>query len=133
VPADSAAAQPRDRAPARRLADGTIDLVCSDHAPVDDDGKRSRLAKRSPARRASAPLPLTLKWAAEDKFRSRWGSRAYVPPAEILGSPAGHLGWARRPISVCSTPRRVAVEPSALVSQGKNTPFLGSRSRAGSG
>ena len=47
-------------------------------------------------------------------------------PAEILGSPAGHLGvGAPADICVFDAAARWCVEPSALVSQGKNTPFIG--------
>ena len=39
----------RDRAALRAgLADGTIDLICSDHAPVDDDGKQLPFAEAEP-------------------------------------------------------------------------------------
>ena len=59
----------RDRAALRAgVADGTIDLVCSDHAPVDDDGKQVPFGEAEPgATGLELLLPLTLKWAAEDK------------------------------------------------------------------
>ena len=39
----------RDRAALRAgLADGTIDLVCSDHTPVDDDGKQLPFGEAEP-------------------------------------------------------------------------------------
>ncbi len=61
----------RDRAALRAgLADGTVDLVCSDHAPVDDDGKQVPFGESEPgATGLELLLPLTLKWAAEDGDR----------------------------------------------------------------
>ena len=119
----------RDRAALRAgLADGTIDLVCSDHAPVDDDGKQLPFGEAEPgATGLELLLPLTLKWAAEDKIPLAVGlARITSRPAEILGSPAGHLGVGA-PADVClfDAAARWRVEPSALVSQGKNTPFIG--------
>jgi dihydroorotase len=63
----------RDRAALRAgLADGTIDLVCSDHAPVDDDGKQLPFGEAEPgATGLELLLPLVLKWAAEDKVPAR--------------------------------------------------------------
>jgi len=56
----------RDRdALARGLAEGAVDCLCSDHTPVDEDGKHLPFAEASPAQPASSLLlPLTLKWAA---------------------------------------------------------------------
>jgi dihydroorotase len=47
-------------------------------------------------------------------------------PAELLGSPGGHLG-AGAPADIClfDPDAQWLVAPSALMSQGKNTPFLG--------
>jgi dihydroorotase len=45
----------RDREALRAgLADGTIDLVCSDHTPVDDDGKQVPFGEASLAPPASS-------------------------------------------------------------------------------
>ncbi len=59
----------RDRAALRAgVADGTIDLICSDHAPVDDDGKQVPFGEAEPgATGLELLLPLTLKWAAEER------------------------------------------------------------------
>jgi dihydroorotase len=75
------------------LADGTIDLVCSDHTPVDDDSKQVPSAKRSPARPGlELLLPLTLKWAREDGIALPEAlARVTTQPAAVLGSAAGHL------------------------------------------
>ena len=72
----------RDRAALRAgVADGTIDVVCSDHAPVDDDGKQVPFGEAEPgATGLELLLPLTLKWASEEGVplaeRARARSRA---------------------------------------------------------
>ena len=60
-------AQPRDRDALRAgLADGTIDAICSDHAPVDEDAKQLPFGESEPgATGLELLLPLTLKWAGE--------------------------------------------------------------------
>jgi dihydroorotase len=119
----------RDRAALRAgLADGTIDLVCSDHAPVDDDGKQVPFGESQPgATGLELLLPLTLKWAAEEKIALPAAlARITIAPAAILGLDAGHLAVGQ-PADVCvfDADAHWRVEPKALRSQGKNTPFLG--------
>jgi dihydroorotase len=119
----------RDRAALRAgLRDGTIDLVCSDHAPVDDDGKQLPFGEAEPgATGLELLLPLVLKWADEERV-SLVDALARITswPALILGSPAGHLGVGA-PADIClfDAAMHWRVEPAALASQGKNTPFLG--------
>jgi len=119
----------RDRAALRAgLADGTIDLVCSDHTPVDDDGKQVPFGESEPgATGLELLLPLTLKWAAEEKVGLPAAlARITAVPAAILGLDAGHLAVGQ-PADVCvfDPAAHWLVEPKALKSQGKNTPFLG--------
>ena len=119
----------RDRAALRAgLRDGTNDLVCSDHTPVDDDAKQLPFGEAEPgATGLELLLPLALKWAAEDNVALAAAlARITSRPAEVLGSPAGHLGVGA-PADVClfDAGTHWRVEPSALASQGKNTPFLG--------
>jgi dihydroorotase len=119
----------RDRAALRAgLADGTVDLVCSDHAPVDDDGKQVPFGESEPgATGLELLLPLTLKWAAEDGIALPVAlARITTAPAALLGLEAGHLAVGQ-PADVCVFDPAAywVVEPKALKSQGKNTPFLG--------
>jgi dihydroorotase len=119
----------RDRAALRAgLADGTIDLVCSDHTPVDDDAKQVPFGESEPgATGLELLLPLTLKWAADEKIGLPAAlARITTAPATILGLDAGHLATGQ-PADVCIFDPGVhwLVEPKALRSQGKNTPFLG--------
>jgi dihydroorotase len=119
----------RDREAIRAgLADGTIDAICSDHTPVDDDGKQLPFAEAEPgATGLELLLPLTLQWAQQaTQPLANALSRITVDPARILGVDAGHLAPGA-PADVCIFDPEAywVVEAQALKSQGKNTPFLG--------
>ncbi|MDN5836450.1 MAG: dihydroorotase, partial [Nitrosospira sp.] len=75
------------------LLDGTIDAICSDHAPVDEDAKLLPFGEaEAGATGLELLLPLTLKWAAEMKIPPAAAlARITVEPARILGVDAGHL------------------------------------------
>ena len=119
----------RDRAALRAgLADGTVDLICSDHTPVDDDAKQLPFAEAEPGATAlELLLPLTLKWAEEEKISLPAAlARITSDPARVLGLDAGHLATgADADVCVFDPGAYWLVEPTALRSQGKNTPFLG--------
>jgi dihydroorotase len=119
----------RDRAALRAgLLDGTIDAICSDHAPVDEDAKQLPFAEaEAGATGLELLLPLVLKWAEQDKLAlSDALARATLQPARILGIDAGHLGvGAAADLCVFDPEAWWKVEPRALKSQGKNTPFNG--------
>jgi dihydroorotase len=119
----------RDRAALRAgLRDGTIDLVCSDHAPVDDDGKQVPFGEAEPgATGLELLLPLMLKWAAEDRVALPSAlARITEHPAAVLGVDAGHLAvGAAADVCVFDPAAYWKVEPRTLRSQGKNTPYLG--------
>jgi dihydroorotase len=119
----------RDRAALRAgVADGTIDIVCSDHTPVDDDAKQLPFAEaEAGATGLELLLPLTLKWAAEDRVGLPAAlAKITRAPAALLGVDAGTLAVGR-PADVCifDATAHWIVERAALRSQGKNTPFLG--------
>src|SRR2546425_174698 len=119
----------RDRAALRAgLVDGTVDLICSDHTPVDDDAKQLPFAEAEPG--ATAPqllLPLTLKGAKEERLPPAAAlDRITAAPARVLGLDAGQLApGADADVCVFDPDLHWVVAPSALRSQGKNTPFLG--------
>jgi dihydroorotase len=110
------------------LADGTIDAVCSDHAPVDEDAKQLPFGESEPGTTGlELLLPLTLKWGRESRLPlSEALARATSDPARILGVDAGHLAVGA-PADVCifDPESYFKVAPATLRSQGKNTPFLG--------
>jgi len=119
----------RDRDALRRaVADGTIDVICSDHAPVDDDAKQLPFGEAEPgATGLELLLPLTLKWARECEVTLADAlARITSRPAAILGIPAGTLSvGAAADVCVFDADADWRLERRALVSQGKNTPFLG--------
>lgn len=110
------------------LADGTIDAVCSDHTPVDEDAKQLPFAEaEAGATGLELLLPLTLKWAAEQQLPlSTAIASVTCKPAAILGLSSGHLGLhSVADICIFDPEQYWKVEPKALKSQGKNTPFNG--------
>ncbi|MEP6943821.1 MAG: dihydroorotase [Betaproteobacteria bacterium] len=119
----------RDRDALRAgLADGTIDFICSDHAPVDDDAKQLPFAESEPgATGLELLLPLTLKWAHDAGVDlSKALSLITSQPARVLGIDAGHLGiGAAADVCVFDPSAWWKVERASLKSQGKNTPFMG--------
>ena len=119
----------RDRDALRQgLLDGTVDAICSDHAPVDDDAKLLPFGEaEAGATGLELLLPLTLKWAREMGVPlSAAIARITTEPARILGLDSGHLSPGQ-PADLCLfDPQRYwKIEPRALKSQGKNTPFYG--------
>jgi dihydroorotase len=119
----------RDRDALRAaLADGTVDALCSDHAPVDDDAKQLPFGEaETGATGVELLLPLTLKWAEESRLPLAQGlARITCDPARVLGIDAGRLAQgASADICVFDPERYWKVEAQALKSQGKNTPFIG--------
>ncbi|MET0205130.1 MAG: dihydroorotase [Casimicrobiaceae bacterium] len=119
----------RDRAALRAgVVDGTIDVVCSDHTPIDDDGKQLPFAEAEPgATGLELLLPLTLKWAGEEKVALPAAlARITQRPAELLGIDAGTLRvGSAADICIFDPAAYWTVSARSLRSQGKNTPFLG--------
>jgi dihydroorotase len=110
------------------VADGTIDAVCSDHTPVDDDAKLVPFAEaEAGATGLELLLPLTLKWANEQRLPlSHAIASLTCKPAAILGLSGGHLGLnSNADICLFDPEHYWKIEPKALKSQGKNTPFNG--------
>jgi dihydroorotase len=110
------------------LRDGTIDAICSDHAPVDDNEKQLPFGEASPgASGVELLLPLTLKWAAENQVPLGQALACVThKPSRILNVPNGHLeAGGNADICVFNAEARFTVTPKSLKSQGKNTPFLG--------
>jgi dihydroorotase len=120
---------PSDRDALRRAAaEGVIDAVCSDHTPVDEDAKQVPFGEAEPgATGLELLLPLTLQWGKEAGLKpaDALGSITHRA-ARILGVAAGTLApGAAADICLFDPAKPWVVEPAALVSQGKNTPFLG--------
>jgi len=119
----------RDRAALRAgVVDGTIDVVCSDHTPVDDDGKQVPFAEAEPgATGLELLLPLTLKWAEEERVDLPAAlAKITLAPAELLGVAAGTLPVGSvADVCVFDPQAHWTVSARTIRSQGRNTPFLG--------
>ncbi|WP_296657635.1 dihydroorotase [Paraburkholderia sp.] len=121
--------QQRDREAIRAgLADGTIDAICSDHTPVDDDEKLLPFAEATPgATGLELLLSLTVKWAQEARVPLAQAlARITSAPAAAMKLDAGRIEvGADADLCVFDAHAHWHVAPRALKSQGHNTPFLG--------
>jgi len=110
------------------LKDGTIDAICSDHTPVDDDAKLAPFAEAEiGATGLELLLPLTLKWAGDQKVSLLTAIGLITrTSAQILGISAGDLSPNRdADLCIFNATEYWKVCPDTLKSQGKNTPFTG--------
>lgn len=108
------------------LKDGTIDAICSDHTPVDDDAKMAPFAEaEAGATGLELLLPLTVKWAQQENIPLVQALRLITcAPASVLGIPAGSLAQeCDADICVFDANEYWKIEAAQLKSQGKNTPF----------
>jgi dihydroorotase len=117
-----------DRSALAAAAASGLAAICSDHTPVGADDKLLPFGEAKPgATGLELLLPLTLKWATENKVSLPTAlARLTADPAGILGIDTGHLGIGAAADVCIFDPRadwRVAAD--TLVSKGKNTPFLG--------
>jgi dihydroorotase len=119
----------RDRDALRSgLADGTIDVICSDHTPVDEDAKQMPFGESEVgATGLELLLPLTLKWAVEAKLPlAKALAKVTSDAARVLGVKSGRIeAGAPADLVVFDPAAPFLVVPGALRSQGKNTPFIG--------
>ncbi|PFH10685.1 dihydroorotase [Collimonas sp. PA-H2] len=123
----------RDRDAIRQaLLDGTIDAICSDHTPVDDDEKLLPFGEATPgATGLELLLSLALKWAEEcvdaaPQRLSRALAKITTDAARVAGLPAGQLAVGSiADICLFDPAVRWTVAAKELASQGKHTPFLG--------
>lgn len=126
----------------RGLVDGTIDAICSDHTPVDDDEKLRPFGEASPgATGLELLLSLALKWAeeADDRHGQAGGSqrpsavaralaKVTVDAARVAGLQCGRLAVGSvADLCLFDPAARWTVSAAALASQGKHTPLLGSQ------
>jgi dihydroorotase len=110
------------------LKDGTIDAICSDHTPVDDDAKMAPFAESEiGATGLELLLPLTVKWAQQQNIGLAEALRLITfAPANILGIPAGDLNTDRdADVCIFDATEYWKISAHQLKSQGKNTPFNG--------
>ncbi|CDG81437.1 dihydroorotase [Janthinobacterium agaricidamnosum] len=127
----------RDRDAIRSgLFDGTVDAICSDHTPVDDDEKLLPFGEASPgATGLELLLSLSLKWADDYAAVQPDGpvrplvralAKVTSEAARVAGIPAGSLApGSVADVCLFDPAARWTVAAPALASQGKHTPFLG--------
>jgi dihydroorotase len=110
------------------LADGTIDAICSDHAPIGADEKNLPFGESVPGATAlETLLPLVLTWAQRGKVPLAQAlAKVTSAAAAILGEPTGRLAiGAKADVTVFDPDAPWTVQPDALASAGKSTPFNG--------
>jgi dihydroorotase len=110
------------------LADGTIDAICSDHAPAALEDKLLPFGEaRVGASGLETLLSLLLEWArSENVPLLRALDLVTRGPARVLGEDTGTLLVGRKADVVLFDPtERWIVNGEALASFGKNTPYLG--------
>ncbi|MGN0997684.1 MAG: dihydroorotase [Candidatus Ventricola sp.] len=111
------------------LADGTIDVIATDHAPHHQDEKRvefhlaaSGISGFETAFCVSHTELVKKGYLTLPQLIERMSTR----PAQLLGVPGGELGvGAPADIVVLDPEREVTVDASRFVSRGHNTPFDG--------
>ena len=113
------------------ILDGTVDAICSDHTPVDDDEKMLPFGEATPgATGLELLLSLMLKWAEDCGSAPEAISRAIAKitcdAAQVAGLARGRLSkGSAADICIFDPKAQWKVIPSNLASQGKHTPFLG--------
>lgn len=119
----------RDREALRAgLADGVIDAICSDHQPHEPDAKHAPFASTMPGVSAlETLLPLTLR-LVDEQLMPTWIAQTLITsgPAAVLGLNTGILAPGM-PADLClyDPEAEWQLDPGALLSRGRNTPFAG--------
>lgn len=119
----------QDRKALRRaVAGGTIDAICSDHQPHDEDAKSAPFALTEPgASTIDVLLPLVLQLVRDQILDLQTAIAALtVKPANIAGINAGTLAvGAAADVCIIDPDKTWIPEKSCLISAGKNNPFVG--------
>ena len=125
--------QPDRTALRAALADGTIDALVSDHNPVADDMKNLPFGEAEPGATAiELLLSLALRWGGDSGLPlAQTLACVTQAPVRVLGDALGSLASSAgrlvvggvADICVFDAGAHWRVEPAALASQGKHTPF----------
>ena len=117
-----------DRDALREAVAEGLAALCSDHTPINEDGKQLPFAEAAPgATGLELLLPLTLRWADEARIPLLKAlARITCDPAAILGIDGGHLTpGSAADLCIFDPATEWQASPANLRSQGKNTPFPG--------
>lgn len=122
---------PKDREELRAgVARNVLTAVCSDHQPHEPDAKLAPFIATEPGISAlETLLPLSLRLVKEGVLPlSELLARLTTGPARVLGIDAGTLRPGA-PADVCifDPNREWRLDEGAMLSRGRNTPFLGQR------
>jgi dihydroorotase len=110
------------------LRDLTIDAIATDHAPHTQEAKEAAFDEAPPGMlglETALALALTELGLTEQQVFERMSTN----PASIAGLTGAHGGWIEKgaPANLCivDPAAQWVVEPSALASRSRNTPFAG--------
>lgn len=119
----------RDRDELRKaLVTGTLDVICSDHQPHDEDAKAAPFGLTEPGvSTLDVLLSLSLQLVQDKVLNLQTAIAALtINPAKIAGIDAGHLGkGAAADVCIIDPELSWVAEKETLASAGKNCPFLG--------
>lgn len=118
----------RDRDALRKAAVDGIVSICSDHTPVDEDGKQLPFGEAVPGGVGlELLLPLVLKWAEDDKVPLTTAlARVTCDPAQVLGVAGGEITVGKAADLCVFDPSIMwQVDATNLRSEAQNTPFIG--------
>lgn len=118
----------RDREALSAAAVDGLAAICSDHTPIDEDGKQLPFGEaEAGATGLELLLPLTLKWAdGAGLSLTKALARITSDPAAILGLPLGQLAvGAAADVTIFDPLAQWTLNANALKSDGKSTPFNG--------
>ena len=110
------------------VARGNLAAICSDHRPHEEDAKLAPFPATAPGISAlETLLPLVLRLVAEEVLDLTTAiARITVGPAQILHLPLGQLDPGRvADVCIFDPGARWVLSEATLVSEGRNTPFLG--------
>ncbi|TXH05222.1 MAG: dihydroorotase [Nevskiaceae bacterium] len=118
-----------DRAALREaVRSGVIGAICSDHQPHEADAKINPFPLTEPGISAlETLLPLTLRLVHEKLLTPlQAAERLALTPATVAGIAAGTLATgASADLTLIDPATRWTLQPAAMVSAGRNTPFAG--------
>lgn len=110
------------------LADGSIDCICSDHQPQDQDSKLAPFPSASPGISAlETLLPLGFRLVDEGLIDlPQLVDKLSSTPARLFGLPAGRLAPGEiADLVLVETGRLDVCDPDGFLSAGRNSPFRG--------
>ena len=110
------------------MLDGTIDFICSDHTPVDIEDKMLPFSEAAEGQIGTELLlPLTVSWAKRHKIDIHEALNLISSkPTTILNKEISRVEeGAVANVTIFGVNDSWILEEQTLLSQGKNSPFLG--------